>query len=770
MKLLIAVFKRFFFLLGLPLLVLTGYTQGVVENNPLFDDSEVARIDITINPTYLQSILQAGNEERNTEYPATFSFTSSNFTAVVENAGFRLRGNTSRYAQKKSFKVSFNTFEPGKKLKGIEKLNLNGEHNDPSIVRSKLVWDLMGEIGLPAPRANHVRLYINNQYYGLYINVEHIDENFVKARFGNNDGNLYKCLYPADLTYRSSDPNAYKFVQNGYRVYDLKTNTEQDNYSDLAQLIDIINRTSISDLPAKLEPIFDVNNFLKYLAVEALTGNWDGYSYNKNNFYLYRNTATGRFEFIPYDTDNTFGIDWFNIDWATRNVTTWVSSQARPLTKNILAVDVYRKRYYFYLKQLINGAFSTNSIQSKAIALRSKIEAYATIDPYRPLDYGWSSSDFYSSYFNALGGHVKYGLIPYVTKRIQYANSQFSIDDIPPIVSNVSWLAYGYKAPITVFADVDDEEKANLKLYFKADEGKWQSIEMQNTNRNHYISTLGPWSKPVKAINFYLECTDKSGKTTREPLNGEYSIKFNQIAIPICINEVMTSNQSTYPDEYGNYSDWIELYNYGKNPISLQGMSISDSLGKPGKWALPSITINPGEFLLLWADGEPQKGNNHLPFRLSSQGEEIGLFTSKTDGYKLIDGYQFGKIAKNESFGYYPNAVGLPQALLSPTPGKSNVYTSKRIDMVLPEIIAYPNPFTESVTITLSYQPAYDYTISIVNPQGITVLEHYMKKDDNPKLTWRPQNLSKGTYLIVITIHGKQNQLIKPQKVIFEKF
>jgi len=67
---------------------------------------------------------------------------------------------------------------------------------------------------------------------------------------------------------------------------------------------------------------------------------------------------------------------------------------------------------------------------------------------------------------------------------------------------------------------------------------------MQNTNRNHYISTLGPWSKPVKAISFYFECTDKGGKTTREPLNGEYSIKFNQIAIPICINEVMTSNLS----------------------------------------------------------------------------------------------------------------------------------------------------------------------------------------------------------------------------------
>lgn len=762
--------KRIITFIVLFLLFELGYTQVVPNNNPLFDDSEVARIDITINPAYLQTILQPGNEESNTEYPATFSFTSSKFTALIDNVGFRLRGNTSRYAKKKSFKVSFNAFEPGKKLKGVEKLNLNGEHNDPSIIRSKLVWDLMNGIGLPAPRANHVRLYINNQYYGLYINVEHIDENFVESRFGNNNGNLYKCLYPADLTYRSTDANAYKFVQNGYRVYELKTNTEQDNYSDIAQLIDVVNHTPASELPAKLEPIFDVNNFLKYLAVEALTGNWDGYSYNQNNFYLYKNTITGRFEFIPYDTDNTFGIDWFNIDWATRSISSWASSQARPLTKNILAVDVYRKRYYFYLKQLINGLFSANTMQSKALALRSKIETYASSDPYRLLDYGWSSSDFYSSYFDALGGHVKYGLIPYVTKRIQFANSQFSIDNIPPIVSNVSWLAYGYKIPVTVFADVDDEEKVIPKLYYKAGEGDWQGIEMQNTNRNHYMATIGPWDKPVKHISIYLEATDKTGKKTREPLYSEYTVEFNEIAIPLCINEVMTSNTSVFPDEFGNYSDWIELYNYGKNSVSLQGMSISDTLGKPGKWALPDITINPGEFVLLWADGQPEKGKNHLPFRLNRDGEEIGLFTSKTDGYRLIDGFCFDQFPKNTSFGYYPNAVGLPQVLLSPTPGMSNVKTSTHLHIVLPGIIAYPNPFTQTLTIKLSYRPAYDYTISVMNSQGITVWKQLVKKDDNVNVEWYPQNLPKGIYLITVTIHGKQNQIIQPQKVIFEKF
>jgi len=93
--------KRIITFIVLFLLFELGYTQVVPNNNPLFDDSEVARIDITINPAYLQTILQPGNEESNTEYPATFSFTSSKFTALIDNVGFRLRGNTSRYAKKK---------------------------------------------------------------------------------------------------------------------------------------------------------------------------------------------------------------------------------------------------------------------------------------------------------------------------------------------------------------------------------------------------------------------------------------------------------------------------------------------------------------------------------------------------------------------------------------------------------------------------------------------------------------------------------------------
>ena len=104
-------------------------------------------------------------------------------------------------------------------------------------------------------------------------------------------------------------------------------------------LIDVLNNTQTNDLPCELEKIFNVNSYLKAMAFDILAGNWDGPLFNKNNFYLYHNEATGLFEYIPYDLDNTFGIDWFSINWAERNIYTWANDdQPRPLYWRILNV------------------------------------------------------------------------------------------------------------------------------------------------------------------------------------------------------------------------------------------------------------------------------------------------------------------------------------------------------------------------------------------------------------------------------------------------
>ena len=168
------------------------------DNRFTFSHESLDRIDIIIDQDSLDIILQDGNEQSDYEFPAMFIYTYRNTNSqiisidTVTQIGLRLRGNTSRNSAKKSFKISFNTFQAGRQYRGLDKMNLNGEHNDPTMMRALLSWELMRQIDLPAPLANPVELFINQEYKGLYINVEHIDDEFVQHRFGSDAGNLYK--------------------------------------------------------------------------------------------------------------------------------------------------------------------------------------------------------------------------------------------------------------------------------------------------------------------------------------------------------------------------------------------------------------------------------------------------------------------------------------------------------------------------------------------------------------------------------------------------
>ena len=139
----------------------------------LFDDTEVDEVHITIDALRLEWIYE--NVYSDSLHPSTVRYVSEWFDETLDSVGFRLRGNTSRVAEKKSFKLDINYFEQGRSFYGVEKLNLNGEHNDPSIIRSKICWDLYRDLGMITSRSTHVAVYINDEFYGLYISVEHID-------------------------------------------------------------------------------------------------------------------------------------------------------------------------------------------------------------------------------------------------------------------------------------------------------------------------------------------------------------------------------------------------------------------------------------------------------------------------------------------------------------------------------------------------------------------------------------------------------------------
>jgi len=733
-----------------------GFSQTPFpDNGKLFQDTIIPKIEIIINPDSLQEILKYENKWSDHEFKADFIFKDNSGNDTIKEVGFRLRGNTSRKSKKKSFKISFNTFKKGRKFYGVEKLNLNGEHNDPSIVRSKFCTDLADQMGIIAPRANHVMLYINGDYYGLYINVEHIDEEFVKLRYGNNGGNLYKCLYPADLNYWGNKGDYYKKEANGRRIYDLKTNKDVDDYSDLALFIKVLNTTSDKDFMCEMEKIFDVDSYLKVMAFDILTANWDGYIFNKNNFYLYHDQKTGKFKYIIYDLDNTFGIDWFGIDWAKRNIYEWSrDSQKRPLYKRILDQKIYRSRFTSYMKEIIDSIYQTQKLNEYLDKKKDLISEAALMDQYRTLDYGFTFQDFLDSYDIAPGyDHVPIGIKQFLSARRFWANEQLEINKLLPDIGSDKIIFDQNNETFQIIVEIDNNQLlSKIELSYRFNNGEFEYLELNDLGQNgDVIMNDGIYSSPSissagnKYLHYYLSITDKKDFEFNEPACDYKAFYFPESGLDLAINEFMASNDNTIQDEAGEYDDWLELYNYGSDTIFLGDKYLTDNQNNKTKWKMPEQWLLPNEFILFWADKDEEQGENHCNFKLSADGEYIGIFNSGSTGYEMIDEISFDKQKKDVSMGRYPDGTG-EFGFMDPTPGFSNNILSEKDILTDTDFKIIPNPANTVLTLSFSDHISDKSIINIIDING-NILKNIIN-DQSKSISVDVSKLPAGTYFI----------------------
>jgi len=217
---------------------IVGAQTDIPPFGPAYIQEEVATIAITMDPDSAAEMLfgDVGYASTNS-FPATVQFLSTVADTLIDTVAVRLRGNTSLFSPKKSFKIDLNAFISGQKYVDLEKLNVNANQNDPSLLRAGLSWNILRRMGLAGSRTSHVKVLLNGEYMGAYLNTEHFDEEFVEEYYDRDNGNFYKCLWPATLDYISQNPDDYKFEVNGRRAYELKTNDEEDDYTDLAGFI-----------------------------------------------------------------------------------------------------------------------------------------------------------------------------------------------------------------------------------------------------------------------------------------------------------------------------------------------------------------------------------------------------------------------------------------------------------------------------------------------------------------------------------------------------
>jgi hypothetical protein len=714
------------------------------DRDDVFDDRVVGRVDVVMDPDDEEWLLDPDHADNDEYLPADVRFRNPHIDVRFNGAGVRLRGNFSRLAHKPSFKLSLDEFDPGAELAGIVKLNLIGEHNDPCIVREKLVYDALAATGLPVSRASHVRLFLNGDYRGLYIHVEEVDERFLYDRFGSSAGDLFKCQYlsvpvRADLRYRPAE-DYESYGQDGKVVYELLTDGNSNSFERLGELIDVINNASDASFVSELEEVLDVGSFLQSIAFNVLSGSWDSYWGGANNYFLYRHPVTGRYHFIIRDQDMTFGLNSINsVDYSQVNIYAFAPLDSRfPLIYRMLNQSHYRNLYSHFVDQFLDRPLAPGPLRARVEELRRRIRPAALADTYRTLDFPYIDEDAFDIAFDAaLGGHVRQGLKPFIDARAASARAQLNFPPAAPAIWGVTPLAGTVSPgqPIHFSCRAfDDGGIQRLDLHLDSGNG-FTAVQMLDDGIHHdgvpgdgvYGATAAAAARGSR-LRFYLTARDGSGRVTRSPADAPASTHALDVLLdgPVVLNELMARNRSTIADEAGEFEDWIELWNRSSEPVDMTRYRLSQDPGAPG-WRLPAVMLPPQGYLLIWMDDDEDQGPRHAPFKLDGDGEWIGLLREGGPaGRQAVDALAFGPQSENIALGRAQDG-GLPWGMMTPTPGTANRPLEVPSDPppgdsppppALALVRIWPNPMRSGATVDFAAPPSARVRLDVVDVQG----------------------------------------------------
>lgn len=329
--------------------------------------------------------------------------------------GVRYKGNSSLSSayssgiNKLPLRLEFDHFDDdypqitGQSFYGFTQLTLSSNYDDKSLMREKTAADLFREFGVPAPYTSFCRVYVDYGdgpiYFGLYTLVEVVFDTMLENQFGSDDGNCYK-PEGSGATFADGTFNTDDFTK--------KTNETDADWSDIETLFEVLHNDSRSSNPEQwktdIEAVFDVDGFLKWLAVNTTIQNWDTYGVMNHNYYLYHDPTDDLIKWIPWDNNEAFHDG--KMQGALSVGLTEVTGEW-PLISFIMEQEEYVNIYKAYLIEFTTTVFESSKMQSTYQEQYNLIEQYVTGADGELKEYTFltSSSDF-STALSELKSHV----------------------------------------------------------------------------------------------------------------------------------------------------------------------------------------------------------------------------------------------------------------------------------------------------------------------------------------------------------------------------
>ncbi|MFF6016975.1 CotH kinase family protein [Lysinibacillus fusiformis] len=396
--------------------------------NIVFNKNKVTTVDIEIAEEDWADMLENAAEEELKQADITVNGQKIENVAIRTKGNLSLRSVVNSDSDRYSLKIDFDYYDDTQSLYGLKKLNLNNNYSDSTLMREYISYELMEQMGLPTPAHSYMYVTVNGEERGLFLGVEAVDETFLANTYGSNNGFLFKPDGTgSDLKYISDDMTDYTGIG-------LKTNKDNMDQSKFVEMLDAINNGG------DIEKYLDVDEMLRYFAVNTALVNLDSYQGNmKHNYYLYE--QNGKFSIIPWDYNMSFGgfgaggggmgmdtenrqkpvdasnsksspmenngqtdqagVDrqqqngQFNMDMGMSgnlmsesainfSVTIPVSGttlEERPLLNALLSNEKYRAQYEGYLKELTTNYLTEDYVQAMTKKLAVLLTTYVEADP-----------------------------------------------------------------------------------------------------------------------------------------------------------------------------------------------------------------------------------------------------------------------------------------------------------------------------------------------------------------------------------------------------
>lgn len=575
-----------------------------------------------------------------------------------------------------------NTAGPARLLDKFDKIKLRawGSDRDKALFRDAYSTQFMTRTNLDYEAYRPVVVFIDGEYWGLQ-----------ELRERDRDHTYYESHYLID----SKNP--------GFDILEgAGANVLEGDSVNWTTLMNFINANPLSDSAnyAHVKTQVDVQSFMLHYMFSIYMSRSDWPDQNEAKW---RSRAPdGKWKWIMWDMDAT--VAYYLNPWYDMFNQAIVGSRGygpSDLLNSFLTNTEFRNDWVNLFADFMNTEFLSAHMQSKVNEMRSELQPYLTEYQNR-----WQAN--YN--FQAQTDSMKW----WVSLRSQFCKSQilttFGLPGYHLLHLNVSDTLKGKIRVNTIRLD-ENTVRSSLHTY------PWTGVYFQDVP-----VPLTAIAEPGYKFIKWLETNDTNA-AIRVSLSGDTSFtalfdvdtSYVPRLLPV-INEVMASNLSVVSDNYGEFDDWLEIYNPNPDTLDLGDYYLSDNLILPTRFKILAGTdttkIPPYGFLLVWADDDTEQGLLHTNFKFNSTGDHVYLYAP--DGETLLDSISFGAQGVDVSYGRSYDASPAWINFPVPTPHATNV-TSPAQQVMINELMPL------NVAVVADNYLQFDPWIEIYNPNPDTV-------------------------------------------------